>query len=147
MAKDGDYEALVELAAGLRATVIPLSRVLRTTDTRFTPTQLSVLGVIDRYQPISIGELAEREHLSPAMISRAVTALVDHGLVERVPHEGDRRISRVRVSDQGSTWITESRAQRHAWLAERLALFQENELEVIATAVELLDGLVAKVIE
>lgn len=135
-------DALVELASTLRATVIPLSRALRATDTGLTPTQLSVLGAINRNGPLSMGELADRQRLSPAMISRVVTSLADAGMVERSPSEEDRRVCYVRVSPDGMRWIEENRATRDAWLAERLEHLTASERRTVATAVPLLEVLV-----
>lgn len=133
---------LTELAAVLRASVIPLSRALRSTDAGLTTTQLSVLGAIYRNQLISMGDLADRERLSPAMISRVVSALVDEGLVERVAGAEDRRVCRVRVSDAGERWIDKSRTQRNAWLAERLSRLDARQRDTLAAAAPLLDLLV-----
>lgn len=133
---------LLELATALRASVIPLSRALRSTDTDLTPTRLSVLGAIYRNRLISMGELAEKERLSPAMVSKVVTALVDEGLVERIESEEDRRVCRVRVSDAGERWIDMSRTQRNAWLVERLSRLELSQLDTLAAAAPLLEMLV-----
>lgn len=130
---------MVELATALRASVIPLGRALRSTDSELTPTQLSVLGAVYRNRLISMGELAEKERLSPAMVSRVVTALVDEGLVDRVRGEEDRRVCRVRVSDAGDRWIKKARTRSNAWLVERLSLLDDHQRHTLAAAVPLLE--------
>ncbi|MFP3907538.1 MAG: MarR family transcriptional regulator [Acidimicrobiales bacterium] len=139
MEEDPDEDALLELAALLRASVVPLGRAMRGVETSLTPTQLSVLGAIHRNQPISMGALAEKEHLSRAVVSRVVTSLVDHGLVERMHEERDRRVCRVQVSEAGDRWIEQSRVRCNAWLAERLSRLDASQRQTIAAAVPLLE--------
>ncbi|MDZ7679171.1 MAG: MarR family transcriptional regulator [Acidimicrobiales bacterium] len=141
MEVEPDEDALLELAALLRAGVVPLGRAMRGAETSLTPTQLSVLGAIHRYQPISMGALAEKERLSRAVVSRVVTSLVDHGLVERMPEERDRRVCRVQVSEAGDRWIEASRVRCNAWLAERLSRLDASQRQTIAAAVPLLESL------
>lgn len=136
------HPATIDLAAALRASVIPLSRALRRTDTELTPTQVSVLGTIYRNEPTSMGALAEHERLSLAMISRVVTSLVDQGLVDRASHPHDRRICLVQVSDAGHRWIDETLARRNAWLAERLDRLAADQRRTLADAVPLLELLI-----
>src|SRR5690606_22690389 len=60
----------IATAARLRTAATLLVRALRQTDHELTPSQSSVFGTINRHQPISISDLAAREHLSKAMVSR-----------------------------------------------------------------------------
>lgn len=135
--------SLVDLAARLRANLIPLSRQLSRPDGELTPTELSVLGAVHRHQPITLGELAARERLSPAMISRVVASLEDQAIVDRVADEHDRRVCYVKISETGNRWIEEGRARRNAWLAERLAQLDPAELDTLDAAVPLLERLIS----
>lgn len=135
--------SLIDLAARLRANLIPLSRQVSRPDGGLTPTQLSVLGAVHRHQPITLGDLASRERLSPAMISRVVASLEEDGIVERVADQHDRRVCYVKISEPGNRWIEEGRARRNAWLAERLAQLDATELDTIDAAVPLLERLIS----
>src|SRR3546814_20561130 len=84
-------------AAQWRGAVIPLSRVLRVSADVLTPTELSVLGATYRHGPLAMKDLAERERLSPPMISRVVRSLEKRELLERVPSEDDRRVCPVQI--------------------------------------------------
>ena len=59
---------------------------------------LAVLGEAGELQP---SELATRADLDRARTSRALTALQAKGLVERHAVESDRRLARVRLTEQG----------------------------------------------
>src|SRR3546814_14417676 len=121
MAETDADSSVAELAAQLRAAVIPLSRVLRVSADVLTPTELSVLGATYRHGPLAMKDLAERERLSPPMISRVVRSLEKRELLERVPSEDARRVCPVRVSDAGTAWRTQYRGGVKAWLAEHPA--------------------------
>ncbi|HEY9558160.1 MAG TPA: MarR family transcriptional regulator [Acidimicrobiales bacterium] len=142
MAETDADSSVADLAAQLRAAVIPLSRVLRVSADVLTPTELSVLGATYRHGPLAMKDLAERERLSPPMISRVVRSLEKRELLERVPSEDDRRVCPVRVSDAGKAWISQYRGVSNAWLAERLSGLSDDERTVLAAAVPLLELLI-----
>jgi DNA-binding MarR family transcriptional regulator len=135
-------DGVMDLAARLRTTVVPLARQLRQADARFTPTQLTVLGSIHRNGPLSLGDLSARERLSPPMISRVVASLEEEGVVERMFDASDRRVCLVRISEDGERWIRQTRADRDAWLAQRLAMLGPDELDALMAAAPVLEHLV-----
>jgi DNA-binding MarR family transcriptional regulator len=133
----------VELAATLRLAIAPLERQLRQQRAdQFTPTQLSVIGAIFRHGPITIGDLAAQERLSPPTISRVVVVLEEHGLIERISDREDRRICRVAITASGRHWIDEGRARRNAWLAARISRLGPADRAALALAVPVLERLV-----
>lgn len=135
--------SIEDTAAHLRATIAPLSRLLRQrVGGHLTPTQSTVLGSIVRHGPISISDLAAREQLSLPVVSKAVSALEDSDLVERIKVPEDRRVCRIQVSEHGEGWLDESRARRDSWLAERLASLDPSELDAIDTALGPLQRLI-----
>jgi DNA-binding MarR family transcriptional regulator len=131
-----------ELAAHVRTTVMPLARQLRQhASDGLTPTLLSAIGSIARHGPITLGDLASRERVSPPMITKVVTSLEAEGLVERTVDPADRRVSRVSLTAKGQTWLMEARALRDAWLAKRLSTLTQNEVDTLAAALPLLERL------
>ena len=131
-----------ELAARLRSTLGPLSRQLRQQSSDpLTATQVSVLGTIHHHGPLSLGEVAAREQLSPPMISKVVAALEELGFIERVQDRNDRRVWLVESSPPGQEWIERGRARRDAWLAEHLAALSPDELAALAAALPALERL------
>lgn len=143
MAARDPADTTTELADALRMAVGPLARQLRQQASEpLTATQTSVVSSICRWGPISLGELAAREQLSPPMISKVVAALEHEGFVERLADARDRRVCRVRLSSEGVRWVEEGRARRNAWLAGRLAALTTAERETIASAVQGLQRLI-----
>ncbi len=132
----------VEVAARLRRSLLPLARELRRSDGKFTPTELSSISTIHHHEPISLGELAARERLSPSMITRLVVTLEKEGIIERETDPNDRRVCRVRITASGNKWIERSRERHNAWLVERLAALEPDELTALATAATVLERFV-----
>jgi len=136
-------DVTLELAARLRAAVVPLSRSLRqNAGGGLTATQGSVLGAILRHGPLPMGELAEREQLSAPMVTKVVASLDDEGLVTRTTAADDARVTLVEVSDHGRRFIAESRRRRDQWLAERLEQLGDDDRRALAQAVDALERLV-----
>ena len=75
----------LDSATRLRATLGRLARRLRPTEAGaaagLTPTRVSILLTVVRAGPIGLSALAEAEGLNPTMLSRAISRLVDAGLL------------------------------------------------------------------
>lgn len=142
MSAPPDDHDIAALAAQLRTVLGPLSRALRQQASGpLTATQISVLGSIHRYGPLSLGDVAAREQLSPPTISKVVDALDKIGYVERLRDTDDRRVWLVETTDAGHEWMVEGRARRDAWLAERLAALDPADLAALAAAAPALEHL------
>jgi DNA-binding MarR family transcriptional regulator len=55
----------------------------------------------------------------------------------------DRRVHRVQLSAQGRRTIDTYRSKRNAWLTEQLALLDDDEIDRIIGAVDVLERLTA----
>ena len=90
----------VAVAGRLRYSAFRLARLLRQQDdSGHAPALLTALAVVDREGPLTLGELAAQEQVSPPTITKVVDALEARGFVERVRDESDRRVCRVRSTD------------------------------------------------
>ncbi|HEX3782946.1 MAG TPA: MarR family transcriptional regulator [Pseudonocardiaceae bacterium] len=56
-----------------------------------TATETKALDLLDRFGPLTAGELAERSGLAPASVTGLVDRLEHKGVARRVPHPQDRR--------------------------------------------------------
>ena len=130
------------LASALAVSVMRLARRLRQErDSDLTATQLSALGTIRRYGPLTIGALAAHERVQPPSMTRTVGCLLDRGMVTREADPTDRRQVVVVLSDEGRTLIDAERRRRDAWLAQRLRELSPADRDVLRRAVPLLEGL------
>src|SRR5450432_337876 len=132
-----------ELASELRVSVMRLSRRLRTErlDEGLTPTQLAVLGTLDRGGSMTLGELAAHEKVQPPSMTRTTAALEERGLVTRVSQSMDRRQVFIGISRDGLTLLREDRKRRDAWLAGRFEQLTSDERALLHAVAPLLDRL------
>jgi DNA-binding MarR family transcriptional regulator len=81
-----------------------------------TSTQRLALFEVAVHGPVRLSELADRMGITAPTASRAVDALVDHGLLERRPDPDDRRAVRIDLTGPGRTQVDERRARAAAAL-------------------------------
>jgi len=131
-----------QLISALRTGVLRLSRRLRLElGGDLTLTQMSVLGTVSREGPLTIGELANHEHVKPPSATRTVTSLEGAGLVARSSSDDDGRQVLVTITDAGSELLAGIRRRRDAWLRDHLDQLSDDERQVLEAAAPLLDRL------
>src|ERR1019366_3562784 len=110
--------ATSELASELRVSLMRLARRLRAErlDEGLTPTQLAVLGSLDRHGPMTPGELASHEKVQPPSMTRTTATLEERGLLTRVTEAVDRRQVRIAISAAGLALLREDRKRRDGGL-------------------------------
>jgi DNA-binding MarR family transcriptional regulator len=107
-------------------------------DQELSDGQFSVLAVLDRDGPLTPRALAEYERVQPPSMTRTLSGLLDRGLIDRAGDPGDRRQVIVELTELGAQAVRETRRQRDAWLARRLAELEPKERAVLAEAAEIL---------
>jgi DNA-binding MarR family transcriptional regulator len=105
------------------------------------------LSSILLYGPISLGDLAARERLSPPMISRVVVGLEEHEFVARTWDPLDRRVCRVQLTPEGERWMKDGETQRNRWLAGRLASLYPDDLAAVSAGLVALEQLISLHVE
>jgi DNA-binding MarR family transcriptional regulator len=126
----------------LRLAIGRLARRLRQqAGDEITPSQLSALSSVGRLGPLTLGELAAVERVRPPTMTRIVASLEEAGLVDRSVHPGDRRIARVEVSSAGRAFLERIGTRKDAFVAERLARLDPDEVEQLRRAVVVLERL------
>jgi DNA-binding MarR family transcriptional regulator len=132
------------LASALRVSVMRLSRRLRNErdaadDLSFN--QLAVLFTLARSGALTIGDLAAEEKVQPPSMTRTVTSLLEKGLVQRNPHESDRRVVVISLTGEGVSVIEESRRRKEVWLHQRLVELTPAQRQVLREAAPILEML------
>jgi DNA-binding MarR family transcriptional regulator len=126
------------LASELRGVLGHLIRRLRGQH-RFSLSQGSVLGRLDREGPQSTSKLASAERVRPQSMGQTVGELESQGLVARRPDPADRRSALIELTEAGRAELGEDRARREGWLAEAIEEnFSDEEREALEEAVRLL---------
>lgn len=146
MQKEINPRAL-EAADRLHSLAIHLLRRLRVADAKsgIGPAQLSALSVlVFGGGPRSLGGLAEAEQVTPATMSRLVTAMTSAGLVKRETPDRDRRRVLLTPTARGRKVLQEARERRVERLASALACLSENDMLELEQATRLLQAVLQK---
>lgn len=106
-----------------------------------TATQLAAMATLRRHGPLTAGELAGHEKVSPPSMTRVLTHLSDLGMVERRTSPTDGRQVLVELSATGRDLLAADQQRRNEWLAARLRELTEAEREQLRAVVGLLDRL------
>lgn len=131
-----------ELAARLRLVLNRLARRLRSqTPGELSPSLLSALVTIERQGPITLGELARCERVTPPSVSRMAASLERLGLVRRETDSVDRRFARLSLTTAGRRTVLRARTRKTAYLAKKLRKLDQAELAVVRAALPVLERL------
>src|SRR6187402_3159984 len=89
--------------------------------------QLSVLFVLWKEGPQTLGSLAEHERVTPPSMNRTVNALVEARLVTRDSSPDDGRKVLIAVTESGAEIARETKRRRVAWFARQLDSLSPEE--------------------
>jgi DNA-binding MarR family transcriptional regulator len=104
---------------------------------------VSALAEVVREGPLRLGDLAARERIAPATLSRVVVGLVDHGYVVRTADPEDARAGLLTATDAGRELVSGLRSHRAEQLAERLCRLTPEDRAALLAAGPALARLVA----
>jgi DNA-binding MarR family transcriptional regulator len=97
-----------------------------------SPTEEKALDLLDRFGPLTAGELARRSGLAPASVTGLVGRLERKGFARRVPNPSDRRSVLVEIDrERVYASISPLFAEWARSLEELYAGYSDQELETI----------------
>jgi DNA-binding MarR family transcriptional regulator len=132
---------VVKGASELRLVLGQLVRRLRA-EYSFPVAQASVLSRLDREGAQTASLLAAAERVRPQSMAQTLAELETAGLIERRPDPGDRRRSRIELTQRGRDQVLEGRGRREDWLAAAIAAeLSTEEQRTLLAAVPLLQRL------
>lgn len=109
------------------------------------PGMLAALASVVDAGSIRLGELAAKEHVTPATLSRIVGALEREGYLLREVDRADRRSVFVCPTAAGKALVLDLRARRGAVLLQRLRpTLKRTEVAALRGLVERLEGTVTE---
>lgn len=138
-------EALHAMAEDLRVLVGKLRRRLREESHLgdFTPSQVQVLGLLEREGPATVTALARVHGMRPQSMGETLSVLKAAGLVSGAPDPNDGRQTVLSLTPAFRKKIKASRAAREDWLFRTIQTrFSAAEQRQLATGVDLLKRLI-----
>lgn len=84
----------------------------------------------------SVSELAEVKQISRSAISQIVEVLVSKGLITREHGKDDRRFVQLALTSSGSDLLAAISQKNRAWMLDKLALLEREELDSILCALD-----------
>ena len=92
----------------------------------------------------TMGKLSEKLGVRQNALTQAADRLVNHALAERLSDPNDRRIVRLRLTDQGREWVRERRARRRAHLSRIWETLDPHERQTLLDAVRTIESAVSR---
>jgi DNA-binding MarR family transcriptional regulator len=122
-----------------------LSRIARSTrratSAHLTLGSLSALATIIDVGPIRPGDLAVREGVAPATLSRVIGALERDGHIERHTDPQDRRSVFLEATERGKREVAAVRRRRATLMTTRLADLTDDRRALLGAALPALEDL------
>jgi DNA-binding MarR family transcriptional regulator len=109
------------------------------------PGTMSALATIVDLGPVRLGDLAVREGVTPATLSRIAAGLEDDGLISRSVDPADRRSTFVSATSSGRRLVTDVRELRASALLERIDRLEVSQRAALLGALDALEALVEDV--
>jgi DNA-binding MarR family transcriptional regulator len=130
------------LAARLRVAGWRFARRMRQeSDPGITPTVHAALHTVETHGPITAGQLAAHEHVQKPSMTRTIQALIDRGLIVRLPDPLDGRVRWLSITPAGRRLLQRSRRRTEEFLARRVKKLTVEERDLLERAAALLERL------
>ncbi len=127
---------------GLSEAIASLNRSLRRElELPLSVSSMSALATVADHGPLRAGELAGREGIQPATLTRIIKVLTDNGFIDRIPDPQDGRASLISLTHKGSETLTEARRRRAAALEARANNLSSHQRRQLAAAIPALQEL------
>jgi DNA-binding MarR family transcriptional regulator len=128
----------VTVADRLHSAAIYLLRRLRKQDDAMglSAARASALSVVVFGGPVTIGQLARAEQVSPPTMTRLLVGMERNGLLKRERDKSDGRVVWIRATPKGARILQEGKRRRVEALAADLENLPASELELLLRAAE-----------
>jgi DNA-binding MarR family transcriptional regulator len=128
----------------LRLVTLRLARRIRTNSVdELTPSQQAVFASVAKNGPITIGRIADLEHVRAPSASKIVASLEERDLIERAPDPDDRRCALISLTPTGVEYLENARAAGRTWLATQLGVLDADAVAALLAALRPLELLLA----
>ena len=138
---------LDDIAEALPQRATDLARLfIRRSSLKLSRTEIGVLRATSE-RPQRITDLAAGEGVTQPAITSLVNRLAERGWVSRRPDPEDGRVVLVATTAYGESVLGQVRAEYRAFFHEEMASLEDDEVAVLARAIDILDKLVERLSE
>jgi len=103
----------------------------------FAWNQFSVLKTIGQGESLTLSEISARVHRKNSNVTPIIDFLVDKGIVERIPDKKDRRITRVRLTEEGVAIREQAIAHHDNFIKELYGALNTDEIKTFIDAIDM----------
>lgn len=103
----------------------------------FAWNQFSVLKTIGQGESLTLSEISARVHRKNSNVTPIIDFLVDKGIVERIPDKKDRRITRVRLTEEGVAIREQAIAHHDTFIKELYGALNTDEIKTFIDAIDM----------
>jgi DNA-binding MarR family transcriptional regulator len=104
-------------------------------------TESAVMARLAKEGQATIADLARAERMKPQSMGTTVAALEEMGMVEREPHPTDGRQVNIALTAKGASVRKTAGDAKRTWLAQAIALLDEEEQQTLFEAGEIIKRL------
>ncbi len=134
-------DRLSQQAGRLALAVGRVNRLLRAGD-GINHSGLSALSSIVRFGPLRLNELAQREGVAPATVTRIAVDLSRLGFATRTTDADDRRATLIEATPAGVDFILRARSARADIMAGLLKTVDTHDVDLLIEALPALEAIV-----
>lgn len=99
-----------------------------------TRTQQVIMLTLNVNGTLTMSGLASKINTSNEQATRAVAQLVDKGFIERMHDSANRRVIRIRLTDEAKAFVEQIKREMHEDLLDKLSIFSDDELSELISA-------------
>ena len=103
-----------------------------------TRTQQVIMLTLGVNGSLTMSGLASKINTSNEQATRAVAQLVEKGFIERMHDSANRRIIRIKLTDEAKAFVEQIKREMHEDFLERFSVFTDEELEELAKATNII---------
>ena len=103
-----------------------------------TRTQQVIMLTLGVNGTLTMSGLASKINTSNEQATRAVAQLVEKGFIERMHDSANRRIIRIKLTDEAKDFVEQIKREMHEDFLERFAVFSDDELEELVNATNII---------
>ena len=104
-----------------------------------------IMGLLMHRGSLPISVIGEYLYISRPNMTAHIDKLVSDGMVERLPDEKDRRITRIKLTLKGKDFIKDSRVLVEENMRENLSSLNAEELEELYKAIKTVKSTLMKI--